>query len=55
MHTLNTPEVTTPAVAAKQVEVAEGLFVLELEERLEMAAVAASDTIRCWSSGGTGK
>lgn len=52
MHTLNTPEATTPAVAPKQVEVAEGLFVLELEERLEMATVAtASDTIRCWSSG----
>ena len=47
MNTLNTAETATQAVVANQVEVAEGLFVLELEERLEMAAVAASDTIRC--------
>ncbi len=40
MNTSKPSEHNTPAVVANPVEMAEGLFVLELEERLEMATVA---------------
>ena len=41
MHTPNTTDYTS-SVTANRAELAEGLFVLELEERLEMAAVTAA-------------
>jgi hypothetical protein len=45
MHNANTSENT---ILAAQAEVAEGLFVIELEERLEMAAASGDViTVRC--------
>lgn len=45
MHTANTTDNT---LLAAQVEVTEGLFVIELEERLEMAASSGDIiTVRC--------
>ncbi|GAB2963073.1 hypothetical protein GCM10027048_34840 [Hymenobacter coalescens] len=40
MNNINTPAET--AVVANQPELTEGLFVLELEERLELATAAAA-------------
>lgn len=40
MYTPNTPEYIGQAEVSNQTDLAAGLFVLELEERLEMAAVA---------------
>lgn len=49
MHTPITADSNGPAVVANQADLTEGLFVLELEERLEMAAVAGtpSGSDRC--------
>ena len=49
MHTPITADSNGFAVVANQVDLTEGLFVLELEERLEMAAVAGtpSGSERC--------
>ena len=49
MHTLNTQDYNGQAEVANQTDLAAGLFVLELEERLEMAAVAGtpSGSERC--------
>lgn len=37
MHAANNSDYSSPSVVNSQPEAAEGLFVLELEERLEMA------------------
>ena len=42
MHTPITADSNGHAVVANQADLTEGLFVLELEERLEMAAVAGA-------------
>ena len=49
MHTPNTPDYNGQTEVANQTDLAQGLFVLELEERLEMAAVTGvpSGSERC--------